>query len=114
LFGEGARGHLSKVLISRFALDRDREPPKFGIGLKEVWQVAPGCYRPGLVQHTFGWPLDDRTGGGSFLYHYDEQFVSIGFVVHLKYEKPYFLPFEEFPRFKNPPLVRGTLAGAEG
>jgi len=113
LFGEGARGHLSRVLISRFALDRDREPPKFGIGLKEVWQVAPECYRPGLVQHTFGWPLDDRTGGGSFLYHYDEQFVSIGFVVHLNYENPYLSPFEEFQRFKTHPHVRDTFAGGK-
>ncbi|HSV25695.1 MAG TPA: NAD(P)/FAD-dependent oxidoreductase, partial [Xanthobacteraceae bacterium] len=113
LFGEGARGHLSKVLISRFTLDRDREPPKFGIGLKEVWQVAPECYRPGLVQHTFGWPLDDRTGGGSFLYHYDEQFVSIGFVVHLNYENPYLSPFEEFQRFKTHPHVRDTFAGGK-
>src|SRR5262249_38294124 len=113
LFGEGARGHLSKVLISRFALDRDREPPKFGIGLKEVWQVAPGCYRPGLGQHTFRWPLDDRARGRARLSPYDEQFVSIGFVVHLNYENPYLSPFEEFQRFKTHPLVRDTFAGGK-
>jgi electron-transferring-flavoprotein dehydrogenase len=113
LFGEGARGHLTKALIARFGLDRDREPPKFGIGLKELWQVAPGRHRPGLIQHTFGWPLDNRTGGGSFLYHYDKSFVSVGFVVHLNYENPYLSPFEEFQRFKTHPLVRETFAGGK-
>src|SRR5215831_18807792 len=113
LFAEGARGHLTKALIARFDLDRDREPPKFGIGLKELWQVAPERHLPGLVQHTFGWPLDDRTGGGSFLYHYDESFVSVGFVVHLNYENPYLAPFEEFQRFKTHPLVRDTFAGGK-
>jgi electron-transferring-flavoprotein dehydrogenase len=109
LFAEGARGHLTKGLIVRFALDRDRQPPKFGIGLKELWQVAPDRHRPGLVQHTLGWPLDNRTGGGSFLYHYDDCLVSVGFVVHLNYENPYLSPFEEFQRFKTHPLVRDTF-----
>jgi len=109
LFAEGARGHLTKGLIARFALDRDREPPKFGIGLKELWQVAPDRHRAGLVQHTLGWPLDNRTGGGSFLYHYDDRLVSVGFVVHLNYENPYLSPFEEFQRFKTHPLVRDTF-----
>jgi electron-transferring-flavoprotein dehydrogenase len=109
LFAEGARGHLTKALIARFALDRDREPPKFGIGLKELWQIAPDRHRPGLVQHTLGWPLDNRTGGGSFLYHYDDCLVSVGFVVHLNYENPYLSPFEEFQRFKTHPLVRDTF-----
>jgi electron-transferring-flavoprotein dehydrogenase len=109
LFAEGARGHLTKALIARFGLDRDRQPPKFGIGLKELWQVAPDRHRPGLVQHTLGWPLDNRTGGGSFLYHYDDCLVSVGFVVHLNYENPYLSPFEEFQRFKTHPLVRDTF-----
>jgi electron-transferring-flavoprotein dehydrogenase len=113
LLAEGARGQLTKALIARYGLDRDREPPKFGIGLKELWQVAPDRHRPGLVQHTFGWPLDNRTGGGSFLYHYDERFVSVGFVVHLNYENPYLSPFEEFQRFKTHPLVRDTFAGGK-
>src|SRR5262249_34093648 len=113
LFAEGARGQLTKALIARFELDRDREPPKFGIGLKELWQVAPERHRRGLVQHTFGWPLDNRTGGGSFLYHYDESFVSVGFVVHLNYQNPYLSPFEEFQRFKTHPLVRDTFAGGK-
>ncbi|HVY58298.1 MAG TPA: electron transfer flavoprotein-ubiquinone oxidoreductase [Xanthobacteraceae bacterium] len=113
LFAEGARGHLTKRLIAEFSLARDREPPKFGLGLKELWQVAPEKHRQGLVQHTFGWPLDDRTGGGSFLYHYGDNLVSVGFVVHLNYENPYLAPFEEFQRFKTHPLVRDTFEGGK-
>ena len=113
LLAEGARGQLTKQIIARFALDRDREPPKFGLGLKELWQVAPEKHRRGLVQHTFGWPLDNRTGGGSFLYHYEENLVSVGFVVHLNYGNPYLAPFEEFQRFKTHPLVRDTFAGGK-
>jgi electron-transferring-flavoprotein dehydrogenase len=113
LFAEGARGQLSKLLIARYGLDRDREPPKFGLGLKELWQVAPDRFRAGLIQHTFGWPLDNGTGGGSFLYHFDDNLVSVGFVVHLNYENPYIAPFEEFQRFKTHPLVRDTFAGGK-
>jgi len=113
LFAEGARGHLSKALIARYRLDDGRQPPKFGIGLKELWQVAPERHRPGLVQHSFGWPLDNSTGGGSFLYHYDDNLVSVGFVVHLNYDNPYLAPFEEFQRFKTHPLVRDTFAGGK-
>ncbi|HEY2534041.1 MAG TPA: electron transfer flavoprotein-ubiquinone oxidoreductase [Xanthobacteraceae bacterium] len=111
LFAEGARGSLSKVLIGRFGLAQNREPQKFGIGLKELWQVAPEKHRAGLVQHTVGWPLDSRTGGGSFLYHFDDNLVAVGFVVHLNYKNPYLSPFEEFQRFKTHPLVRDTFAG---
>jgi electron-transferring-flavoprotein dehydrogenase len=113
LFAEGARGNLTKTLIARFELDREGEPQKFGIGLKELWQVAPDKHRRGLVQHTFGWPLDNRTGGGSFLYHLDDNLVSVGFVLHLNYENPYVAPFEEFQRFKTHPLVRDTFAGGK-
>ena len=113
LFGEGARGQLTKTLIARYGLDRDREPPKFGIGIKELWEVADARHRPGLVQHSFGWPLDNRTGGGSFLYHYEHNLVSVGFVVHLNYENPYVSPFDEFQRFKTHPLVRDTFAGGK-
>jgi len=113
LFAEGARGSLSKMLIARYHLDAEREPQKFGIGLKELWQVAPDQHRPGLVQHTSGWPLDDRTGGGSFLYHFDDRLVSVGFVVHLNYENPYLNPFEEFQRFKTHRFVRETFAGGK-
>ncbi len=113
LFAEGARGSLTKMLIQRFALAQDREPQKFGIGLKELWQVAPGKFRKGLVQHTMGWPLDNATGGGSFLYHFDDNLVSVGFVVHLNYQNPYLSPFEEFQRFKTHPLVRDTFDGGK-
>ncbi|MFL5096890.1 MAG: electron transfer flavoprotein-ubiquinone oxidoreductase [Xanthobacteraceae bacterium] len=113
LFAEGARGNLTKTLIKRFELDRDCQPPKFGIGIKELWQVAPDKHQPGLVQHTFGWPLDNRTGGGSFLYHFDDRLVSVGFVVHLNYENPWLSPFDEFQRFKTHPLIRDTFQGAK-
>ncbi len=113
LFAEGARGSLSKELIARFGLSQDREPQKYGIGLKELWQVAPEQHRSGLVQHTLGWPLDNGTGGGSFLYHFDDNLVAVGFVVHLNYKNPYLSPFEEFQRFKTHPLVRDTFAGGK-
>ena len=113
LFAEGARGSLSKILEQRFALRDGREPQKFGLGLKELWQVSPEKHHPGLVQHTFGWPLDNRTGGGSFLYHFDDRLVSVGFVVHLGYENPYLSPYEEFQRFKTHPLMRATFEGGK-
>ncbi len=113
LFAEGARGSLSKQLIAKFGLAEGREPQKFGIGLKELWQVAPEKHKPGLVQHSFGWPLDNSTGGGSFLYHFDDNLVSVGFVLHLNYANPYLSPFEEFQRFKTHPFVRDTFAGGK-
>ena len=113
LIAEGARGSLAKGLIKRFELDKGREPQKFGIGLKELWEVAPEQHQPGLVQHSFGWPLDDATGGGSFLYHYGERLVSVGFVVHLNYTNPHLSPFEEFQRFKTHPAIRDTFEGGK-
>ncbi len=113
LFSEGARGSLSKQLIARFGLDKDSDPPKFGIGLKELWQVKPENHRPGLIQHSFGWPLDNTTGGGSFLYHFDDNLVAVGFVVHLNYSNPTLSPFDEFQRFKQHPLVRPVLEGGK-
>src|SRR5689334_8999806 len=113
LFAEGARGSLSKVLIEHFGLRKNREPQKFGIGLKELWQVAPGKHKSGLVQHTLGWPLDNRTGGGSFVYHFGDNLVAVGFVVHLNYRNPYLSPFDEFQRFKTHPLIRDTFAEAK-
>ncbi|MGO8019845.1 NAD(P)/FAD-dependent oxidoreductase, partial [Rhizobium leguminosarum] len=83
LIGEGVRGSLAKQLIAKFDLQKDREPQKFGIGIKELWQVKPENHRPGLVQHSFGWPLGMKTGGGSFLYHLEDNLVAVGFVVHL-------------------------------
>jgi electron-transferring-flavoprotein dehydrogenase len=113
LLAEGARGSLSKSLIARFGLAQDRQPQKYGIGLKELWQVTPENFQSGLVQHTMGWPLGNSIGGGSFLYHFGDHLVSVGFVVHLNYDNPYLSPFEEFQRFKTHPLVRGTFAGAK-
>jgi electron-transferring-flavoprotein dehydrogenase len=113
LIGEGARGSLAKQLIAKFKLDEGREPGKYGIGLKELWQVKPENHRPGLVQHSFGWPLGFSTGGGSFLYHLEDNQVAVGFVVHLNYKNPYLAPFEEFQRFKTHPSIRGVFEGAK-
>ena len=113
LIGEGARGSLAKRLIARFKLDEGRDPGKYGIGLKELWQVKPENHHAGLVQHTFGWPLGGSTGGGSFLYHLEDHQVAVGFVVHLNYKNPYLSPFEEFQRFKTHPAIRSTFEGAK-
>ena len=113
LIGEGVRGSLAKMLIARYGLSEGREPPKFGIGLKELWQVKPDKHKRGLVQHSFGWPLDNSTGGGSFLYHFDDDKVAVGFVVHLNYKNPYISPFEEFQRFKTHPAIRDTFEGGK-
>ena len=113
VFAEGARGSLTKALIARYGLAQHSEPQKFGLGLKELWQVTPDKHRPGLVQHTAGWPLDNGTGGGSFIYHYGDNLVAAGFVVHLNYTNPYLSPFEEFQRFKTHPLIRDTFAGGK-
>ncbi len=113
IFAEGARGSLTKQLVRRFALDAGKDSQKYGIGLKELWQVPPDRHRPGLVQHSFGWPLDSKTGGGSFLYHFGEGLVSVGFVVHLNYENPHLSPFDEFQRFKTHPAIRDTFEGGK-
>jgi electron-transferring-flavoprotein dehydrogenase len=113
LIAEGVRGSLAKQLIAKFNLSDGKEPQKFGIGLKELWQVRPDRHRRGLVQHSFGWPLGMSTGGGSFLYHFDDDLVAVGFVVHLNYKNPYLSPFEEFQRFKTHPAIRDTFEGAK-
>ncbi|MBY4607719.1 electron transfer flavoprotein-ubiquinone oxidoreductase [Rhizobium sp. 9T] len=113
LIGEGVRGSLAKQLIAKFDLQKDREPQKFGIGIKELWQVKPEHHKQGLVQHSFGWPLGMKTGGGSFLYHLEDNLVAVGFVVHLNYKNPYLYPFEEFQRFKTHPAIRGTFEGGK-
>ena len=113
LIGEGVRGSLAKKLIAKFGLSEGRQPQKFGIGLKELWQVKPENHRPGLVQHSFGWPLTSDTGGGSFLYHLEDNLVAVGFVLHLNYKNPYLSPFEEFQRFKTHPSIRGTFEGGK-
>ena len=111
VIAEGARGSLAKGLIRKFALDKNSQPQKYGLGLKELWEVAPGKHKPGLVQHTLGWPLANSEGGGSFLYHYGPNLVSVGFVVHLNYANPYLSPYHEFQRFKTHPLIRDTFEG---
>jgi electron-transferring-flavoprotein dehydrogenase len=113
VFAEGARGSLTKGLIGGFGLAKNSEPQKFGLGLKELWQVAPEKHRSGLVQHTIGWPLSNRTGGGSFLYHFADNLVEVGFVMHLNYENPYLSPFDEFQRFKTHSLIRDTFEGGK-
>jgi electron-transferring-flavoprotein dehydrogenase len=111
LLAEGARGSLSKQLIGRFNLDAESGPQKYGIGLKELWEVPKEQHRPGLVQHTMGWPLNDATGGGSFLYHFGDNLVAVGFVVHLDYPNPYLNPFKEFQRSKLHPRIAEHLQG---
>ena len=113
LFAEGARGSLSKMLIRKLGLDAESGPQKFGIGLKELWEVPAAKHKLGFVQHTMGWPLEDKTGGGSFLYHFGERLVSVGFVVHLDYANPYLNPFKEFQRAKTHPLIREHLEGGK-
>ena len=113
LIGEGVRGSLAKQLISKFELDKDKEPQKFGIGIKELWEVDPANHQQGLVQHSFGWPLDGNTGGGSFLYHLEDNLVAVGFVLHLNYKNPYLSPFEEFQRFKTHPAIAPTFKGGK-
>jgi electron-transferring-flavoprotein dehydrogenase len=113
LLAEGARGSLTKQLIRRFSLDAESGPQKYGIGLKELWEIPKEKHRPGLVQHTMGWPLQDATGGGSFLYHFGENLVSVGFVVHLDYANPYLNPFKEFQRAKTHPRIASHLEGGK-
>ena len=113
VIAEGARGSLAKTLIQKYDLARNSEPQKFGLGIKELWEVRPEKHRKGLVQHTLGWPLDNRTGGGSFLYHYGENLVSVGFVVHLNYANPHLSPYEEFQRFKTHVAIRDVFEGGK-
>ncbi len=110
---EGVRGSLAKQLISKFDLAKGKSPQKYGIGIKELWQVPPEKHQPGLAQHTTGWPLDNQTGGGSFMYHFGDNYVSIGYVVHLNYKNPFLSPFDEFQRFKHHPSVKPHLEGGK-
>jgi electron-transferring-flavoprotein dehydrogenase len=110
LFAEGCRGSLSQELMDRYNLRDGVDPQKYGIGIKELWQVAPSQHHPGLVVHSQGWPLDAATGGGSFIYHYDANLVAVGFVVHLDYANPHLSPYDEFQRFKRHPSIRPMFA----
>jgi len=113
LFAEGARGSLSKQVIAKYNLDAGSDVQKYGIGIKELWQIDPAKHHPGLVQHSFGWPLDSHTGGGSFLYHIEDNQVAVGFVIHLNYKNPTLSPFDEFQRWKQHPSVRDTFVGGK-
>ncbi|MBU2271442.1 MAG: electron transfer flavoprotein-ubiquinone oxidoreductase [Alphaproteobacteria bacterium] len=108
---EGVRGSLAKTIMARHNLCDTAEPQKFGIGIKELWQVPADKHQPGLAQHSTGWPLDEFTGGGSFLYHFGDRYVSVGYVVHLNYKNPFLSPFDEFQRFKHHPSIAEHLEG---
>jgi len=110
---EGVRGSLSKQVIEKYALDKDAEPQKYGLGMKEIWEIDPEKHREGTVTHTMGWPLNSNAGGGSFIYHAADNQVYLGFVVHLNYENPYLNPYMEFQRFKHHPMVADLLKGGK-
>ncbi len=109
LFAEGCRGSLAKTVIERFGLDAESDPQTYGIGIKELWEVDPARHAPGRIVHTIGWPLDNETYGGSFLYHLEGNQVAVGFIVGLDYRNPYLSPFDELQRFKTHPAIRPTL-----
>ena len=111
IFSEGCRGHLGKILMEKFNLNSENSPQTYGIGIKELWEVPPENSKPGNIMHTTGWPLDTDTYGGSFLYHLDDNKISIGFVVGLDYKNPYLSPYMEFQRFKHHPAIKKILEG---
>jgi electron-transferring-flavoprotein dehydrogenase len=110
---EGVRGSLAKQVIAKYELSKGHEPQKFGIGMKEIWEIDPAKHREGSVTHTMGWPLGSNAGGGSFIYHLENNQVYVGFVVHLNYENPYLYPYMEFQRFKHHPMVAELLKGGK-
>jgi len=113
VFAEGSRGHLGQQLIARFQLDAGKDPQTYGIGVKELWQIDPARHQPGFVLHTAGWPMDNDTYGGAFLYHMDDHKIALGFITGLDYSNPYLSPFEEFQRWKTHPNVRWCFEGQE-
>jgi len=110
---EGVRGSLAKDLIAKYDLSQGKEPQKFGLGMKEIWEVDPEKHREGSVTHTMGWPLNGNAGGGSFIYHLENNQVYVGFVVHLNYRNPHLYPYMEFQRFKHHPMVADLLKGGK-
>ena len=110
---EGVRGSLSKEVIAKYDLAKGKEPQKYGLGMKEIWEVDPEKHREGTVTHTMGWPLGKNAGGGSFIYHLENNQVYVGFVVHLNYENPHLFPYMEFQRFKHHPMVAELLKGGK-
>ncbi|MCC2958527.1 electron transfer flavoprotein-ubiquinone oxidoreductase [Massilia sp. IC2-477] len=113
LFAEGSRGHLGKALMAKYELNQGKDPQTYGIGIKELWEIDPSKHKPGLVIHTAGWPLDNSTYGGSFLYHLENNQVAVGFVVGLAYQNPYLSPYEEFQRYKTHPAIRHFFEGGK-
>ncbi len=111
--GEGVRGSLSKEVIEKFDLSKGKEPQKYGLGMKEIWEIDPAKHKAGSVTHTMGWPLGSNAGGGSFIYHLDNNQVYVGFVIHLNYENPHLAPYMEFQRFKHHPMVKELLEGGK-
>ena len=114
VFAEGSRGHLGKQVISKFKLDEGCDPQSYGIGIKELWEVDPSRHQPGFAMHTAGWPMDEQTYGGSFMYHMEDNKIVLGFVTGLNYSNPYLSPFEEFQRWKTHPNIRYYLENAKG
>ena len=113
LFAEGARGHLGKQLIAKFKLDEGKDPQSYGLGIKELWEIDPAKHQPGLVIHTAGWPMNADTYGGGFLYHLEDNKVTLGFVTGLDYKNPWLSPFEEMQRWKTHPSIRQYLEGGK-
>ncbi len=111
--GEGVRGSLSKQVIAKYDLSKGHEPQKYGLGMKEIWEIDPAKHREGTVTHTMGWPLGKNAGGGSFIYHLENNQVYVGFVVHLNYKNPHLFPYMEFQRFKHHPMVADLLKGGK-
>ncbi|MGR3478479.1 MAG: FAD-binding protein, partial [Sulfitobacter sp.] len=110
---EGVRGSLSKQVIAKYGLDEGKEPQKYGLGMKEIWEIDPAKHKEGTVTHTMGWPLNSNAGGGSFIYHLENNQVYVGFVVHLGYKNPHVFPYMEFQRFKHHPMVAELLEGGK-
>jgi electron-transferring-flavoprotein dehydrogenase len=113
IFAEGARGHLGKQVIAKYKLDEGKDPQGFAIGIKELWEIPADKAKPGLVVHTAGWPMDDHTFGGGFLYHLEDNKVTLGFVVGLDYTNPWMSPFEEMQRWKTHPAIKAHLEGGK-
>ena len=112
-FAEGSRGHLGRQLMAKYDLNKGKDPQTYGIGIKELWEIDPAKHKPGLVVHTAGWPLDNDTYGGSFLYHLENNQVAVGYVVGLAYQNPYLSPYEEFQRYKTHPAIRHYFEGGK-
>ena len=113
VFAEGCRGHLGKLLINKYQLDQGKDPQQYGIGFKEIWEVSENQHHEGLVMHTAGWPLDNKTYGGSFVYHAEKKQIYIGYVIGLDYQNPHLSPFDEFQRFKTHPAIKTMLEGGK-